>query len=764
MQLNHLYGENFMRFERVDLNFPEKGLFCIQGANESGKSTVGSMVLFMLSGSGPKGESAESLINWGHNQMKLTLNFTHAKERYEISRQVDRDGSNFSRLSKIVQDSDQEELLAQGITDILTALRQLLGYCPRDLARSFFITHSIVQELAKRSCDSHLDYMLGLDLLSEIGQTNEDKGAELSKSLEKEVAKEKRLRDEQRSIGYDEHELEEANAHASRFREELESLKLNLEQGRGDVNHLKGLQSELEKAQKELPSRWDVENAEGLERQLENASQSLNKLNLRAEKKDRLKASIEVISQVKEYSKNFRSLLKRVEEHLDNLRSHIGLDTEDGEAPAAETLIAKTSALEERVQAKGRSVLKWSSCGFAIAFITLVGLLAVIFRGQLWHSIADTALWDSFHGGTLEGLRQFCQESLKPSPLMGLPADLRPWALLALFCISSITAFVLAARAMMARSALAEEKSILRDEKEQQEKDYHALLSVDVREMGELHLAIMDYGSEDLQAALKDLQSNHSDVVKKDYHIDHLLQQATENIDSLANDLGLEARQHQQNIDEWLEQLNGLEEKVLKAEERCQESNEKKEKFSSMITVIEDALSSVSSLQHQHKISQHVAELCRGTLTSVRSRLARDLTLAFKELMPILTSDRYASIRFGDDFSIEAFNGDRGDFVPLAQLSSGTNDLFVLIFQLILLRGFMDSRGHASHFIFLDEPLLAVDGERYQKLTDLLPSIGSGLDQIFLCRPPQDHQGAFILNTSLNKVELVADFSLATSP
>ena len=253
MQLNHLHGVNFMRFERVDLKFPEKGLFCIQGANESGKSTVGSMVIFMLSGYGPKGESAESLINWSHNQMKLTLNFTHAKERYEISRQVDRDGSNFSRLSKIAQGSDQEELLAQGITDILTALRQLLGYCPRDLARSFFITHSIVQELAKRSCDSHLDYMLGLDLLAEIAQTNEDKGAELGKTLEKEVTKEKRLRDEQRSIGYDEHELEEANAHASRFREELESLKLNLEQGRGDVNHLKGLQSELEKAQKENP-------------------------------------------------------------------------------------------------------------------------------------------------------------------------------------------------------------------------------------------------------------------------------------------------------------------------------------------------------------------------------------------------------------------------------------------------------------------------------------------------------------------------------
>jgi DNA repair exonuclease SbcCD ATPase subunit len=297
------------------------------------------------------------------------------------------------------------------------------------------------------------------------------------------------------------------------------------------------------------------------------------------------------------------------------------------------------------------------------------------------------------------------------------------------------------------------------DEKKQVEKTYHALLSVDVREMSELHTVIMDDGNDELKEALKTLLSHHEDVVESDYQLDQMLLNAMEQVDSFANDLGLQAHQHQQRIEEWSEQRNALEEKVAKAEDRCQSLEEKKEKFSSMFADIDASGRLVHQLQRRRTISKYIVELAEGTLVSVRSRLSRDLTMAFKECMPQVTSGRYASVRFGEGFHIEVFNEDRGDFVPLHQLSSGTNDLFVLIFQLVLLRGFMESRQLSSHFIFLDEPLLAVDGDRYAKLTSLLPKISSGLDQIFLCRPPEDQENAYILNTALDQTELVADLT-----
>ena len=69
--------------------------------------------------------------------------------------------------------------------------------------------------------------------------------------------------------------------------------------------------------------------------------------------------------------------------------------------------------------------------------------------------------------------------------------------------------------------------------------------------------------------------------------------------------------------------------------------------------------------------------------------------------MPSIGANRYASIRFGEGFSIEVFNEDRGDFVSLHQLSSGTNDLFVLIFQLVLLTGLWRSRRPQSQSLFV---------------------------------------------------------------
>ena len=127
--------------------------------------------------------------------------------------------------------------------------------------------------------------------------------------------------------------------------------------------------------------------------------------------------------------------------------------------------------------------------------------------------------------------------------------------------------------------------------------------------------------------------------------------------------------------------------------------------------------------------------------------------------MPQLTEERYGAVRVSDQFNLEVFSEERGDFVNLRSLSSGTNDLFNLVFQIILIQGFMESRAQGEHYLFLDEPLLAVDKHRYQRLTEILPELSTSLSQIFLCRPPQELEGAILIKTSLDAKELIIDFS-----
>ena len=179
MQLIQLKALHFMKFHRVDLVFPEKGLFCIHGENEAGKSTVGNLIFFALSGKGIKGETAEQLINWEKNYMKVKLSFRHRGSKYQLLRQVDRDGSNFSKLAR------GKDVLAQGKAAILEALKVELGYDPIELQRSFLVTHRIVQDLVHSPSVEHLDYMLGLDKLSSLVEDADRSNKELDAKLDK---------------------------------------------------------------------------------------------------------------------------------------------------------------------------------------------------------------------------------------------------------------------------------------------------------------------------------------------------------------------------------------------------------------------------------------------------------------------------------------------------------------------------------------------------------------------------------------------------
>src|SRR5687768_12048428 len=79
MLIRSLRAENFMRFSRLDVReFPPSGIIGIEGPNESGKTTLGEVLLFALFGktrlssAGP----AATLIRWGSDSMHVEVEFT----------------------------------------------------------------------------------------------------------------------------------------------------------------------------------------------------------------------------------------------------------------------------------------------------------------------------------------------------------------------------------------------------------------------------------------------------------------------------------------------------------------------------------------------------------------------------------------------------------------------------------------------------------------------------------------------------------------
>lgn len=754
MQLIQLKALNFMKFHKVDLVFPEKGLFCIQGANESGKSTVGHLIYFALSGLGAKGESPESLINWEKSQLKIKLTFYHNGVKYQILRQVDRDGSNFSKLAK------GKEILAQGNTAIRETLARELRYDPAELQRSFLVNHRIVQNLVHSPSAEHLDYMLGLEDLASLKTASEAEAKVFESSLDQELQAERRLRDELRSVGYDESEELALDKECAEIRLEESQLSGTIEVAQNEQQNLTHHQEQLEKICHHLPSKLDDGKIDAFQRSLPKVLQDLGGLAFKDEDRQRvLSKAVKGLQNLADFIQGRSLFFETYESQLNEWKEQIGLD-EEGPSSNANSLCSQVKSLESTISDAKTTALSWGLVAGLTTLASVTSGLSIFMFWKVVDHFRGSSVEEWFVDGSGQALGALLQEMMAPGELMGLPADPRPWAVFGVFVFLSVLGLVMAVHYRSKASSQSQKKDDLSQKKAELQERYHQLLEVDVKDMPEVVKVVESCQEEALSESLAKLNGDHPEVMALNYDLNALLHQVRGDLEEIGNHLAVSLREQQNKCSALDEEFSTCRQKLEEVEKKCEDMKGRKEKHIDLSQQLEQLFEKIEGLKRDRFVKVRLAELLEGTSLSVRERLRRDLTMSYKELMPKITSDRYASIRFNEAFGIEVFSEDRGDFVPLHQLSSGTNDLFVLLYQIILLQGFMDARSHDQHFLFLDEPLLAVDAQRYQNLADLLPLMTRGLKQVFLCRPPQDAEGTMEIQTAIDSTELISDLSL----
>ena len=755
MRLIQLKALNFMKFHKVDLVFPEKGLFCIQGANESGKSTVGHLIFFALSGLGSKGETAEELINWEKNQMKVKITFYHNGKKYQLLRQVDRDGSNFSKLAR------GSEVLAQGHTSIAEVLKKELGYEPKDIQRSFLVSHRIVQNLVHGPALEHLNYMLSLESLTDLIDDSQSKVLEIEKSLEKHTQEKKRLKNELRAIGFDESEQQTLKQKDLELAEKRDKLTLALENNQNESQSLTSLREKVEKVLLSLPSKLQEREMEALPRTLTKVLDELPSLSIKECCRETVEQVTNSFTSVLTFLKGRSEFIGHYETRLEVLRSKIGLkqDPQEGSAPEGSIQHEIDIVTVKRNKRKTWAV-RWgalSGAGFLLSAFLCIELL---FFWNVVNELKDSSIAKFFDTGLGLKIAKYLGIWMEPGPWMGLPMDPRPWAIFALFGTLTLVILAFAWRSSSSATRCDLQLNELEDKKEKWKSIYHRLLAVEITDMQDVVTVLAECEETELEEHFETLRMTCPKVSEAQFNLESMMNASKGQLTRLTEQLTHLFKDQQKKCSELESDAADSEDQLNENKKTFKEVLDKGQRYAEVEQSILATTEKCSSLKDQRTAKGYVVELAEGTLNSVRDRLRRDLTLAYKELMPKITADRYASIRFNENFSIEVYSDDRGDFVPLHQLSSGTNDLFVLMFQIILLQGFMSARKHDQHFLFLDEPLLAVDGIRYQNLSDLLPDMCDGLQQVFLCRPPQDQKGTMEISTELKGKELISDLSL----
>ncbi|MBF0197348.1 MAG: AAA family ATPase, partial [Planctomycetes bacterium] len=224
MIIQDLQANNFMRFHKVDLShLPQKGTFCIQGDNESGKSTIGILIHFILSGECYKGGQATDLINWEKDQLKAQMLFTHNGVQYQILRQVDRDGEHFAKLMK------GDDILAQGRKQVHAHLEGLLGYSQETGdTPAYMITHGVVQKLILANSSTQVEKTLGLDNIRSLIHHSQENISQLQEKLSVNGEQAQKLQGDVDNVGYSEEKENGVNQRLKELEEQKEKIKTDM--------------------------------------------------------------------------------------------------------------------------------------------------------------------------------------------------------------------------------------------------------------------------------------------------------------------------------------------------------------------------------------------------------------------------------------------------------------------------------------------------------------------------------------------------------
>jgi len=172
MIITGIRAENFLKYRKLDLeDLPTRGVITVDGANESGKSSIGEAICFALFGRtfSLNPEELQKLIRWGESACSIDLHFIIGDdERYRISRTLDRDGNHGVVLAR---EDGQEVTLARGIREVDDAVYDLLGYGYDEFIESFYLAQR--ETIAPHPHSQSVKSMAGLTPLEYVAYEHE---------------------------------------------------------------------------------------------------------------------------------------------------------------------------------------------------------------------------------------------------------------------------------------------------------------------------------------------------------------------------------------------------------------------------------------------------------------------------------------------------------------------------------------------------------------------------------------------------------------
>ena len=169
--------------------------------------------------------------------------------------------------------------------------------------------------------------------------------------------------------------------------------------------------------------------------------------------------------------------------------------------------------------------------------------------------------------------------------------------------------------------------------------------------------------------------------------------------------------------------------------ERFQDSESKKKQVSAKIQEVEQE---EMQLRENMLYFPEVIKLYGQTRENIIRKIKPQIEMYFSIYLPKLTNNRYKKVSLQEDFSVRIFSDEKNDYVPIKNLSGGTEDQILLMLRLAfskaLFPGLQEVDGNLAfhQFLFLDEPISSFDQKRQNAFIELLRMMEKSYQQIFV--------------------------------
>lgn len=142
----------------------------------------------------------------------------------------------------------------------------------------------------------------------------------------------------------------------------------------------------------------------------------------------------------------------------------------------------------------------------------------------------------------------------------------------------------------------------------------------------------------------------------------------------------------------------------------------------------------VTQLELKLKVVKAAKEGIEKTAESRRVRFRPGVEAYMGEILPSLTSGRYKAVLLDEDFGVQVFDPEAGEYRPKDVFSGGTEDQFLLAMRLAFALALLpEVKGATSQFLWLDEPLGSSDDVRRTGIVEYLSvNLSRLFSQIFI--------------------------------